>query len=220
MNIHCKKILQLVVLFGLTPATYAHQKKSRFEKTVSAILCCLNPVYAGMKIKRAFKENFYTVEKKKLYRSAQLSSESLKRHIKKYGIKTVINLRGTNPQESWWQQEKSVCKKAQVKHFDISMSARVLTRKKHLFELLDLYDTAPQPILVHCFSGADRTGEAAALWRLEKQKFSKRKASHQLSPLYGHFKSKYPAKDFLIGIWGGRKWLKNTYDPDNYSKFK
>jgi protein tyrosine/serine phosphatase len=74
--------------------------------------------------------------------------------------------------------------------------------------------------LVHCAGGADRTGEASALWVLEIQKKSKKIAKQQLSLKYGHRVYKNSAKDFLIDIWGGKEWLLTVYNPDNYIQFK
>jgi undecaprenyl-diphosphatase len=99
------------------------------------------------------------------------------------------------------------------------MSAVVLSSKEDLQTLLEIYDTAPRPILVHCLGGADRTGEASALWVLEVQKKSKAEALKQLAITYGHRKYVNSAKDFLIQIWGGREWLATTYRPDDYPWF-
>ena len=50
-------------------------------------------------------DNFYEVEQNKFYRTQQLPPEKLAHYIKKFTIKTVINLRGSNDTE-WCQQEK------------------------------------------------------------------------------------------------------------------
>lgn len=162
--------------------------------------------------------NFYAVEKGKLYRSAQLRAKMLKFYIEKYGIKTLINLRGVN-NKKWYLNEARVSNENNINFHSIPMSASSLPSKSNLLKLLRLYDEAPKPILIHCQGGADRTGEAAALWVLEKQKKSKEKALKQLSIQYLHFKYKRPAKDFLIKIWQGREWLENEYNPQNFPKF-
>ena len=45
---------------------------------------------------KEFFDNFHVVEKGKFYRSQQLSPEKLGHYLKKYNIKTLINLRGDN----------------------------------------------------------------------------------------------------------------------------
>jgi protein tyrosine phosphatase (PTP) superfamily phosphohydrolase (DUF442 family) len=188
--------------------------------------------------------NFHEVESGKFYRSAQLSPSKLEHYIKKHHIKTVINLRGAHPKESWWQKEKNVIEKNGARYHNISMQASCLTSKKNLQELLQLYDQAIGPILVHCHGGSDRAGEASALWVLEKKHFSfdpkfypahtpeqqasrqtikqkhaKKAALEQLDKKFWHDKKRYPAKRFLIEIWGGREWLETTYNPALYPKF-
>ena len=55
-------------------------------------------------------QNFHTVEEGALYRSAQLSKNQYKRKIKRYGIKTIINLRGASTKK-WYKREKEIAKK-------------------------------------------------------------------------------------------------------------
>lgn len=164
-------------------------------------------------------DNFFPVQDDQLYRSKQLSTERLIYYIDKFGIKTVINLRSIDSSSTWWQEETDTCRKKNVNHYDIPMSPKMMTPKKQLLELLYLYDNAPRPILVHCRSGADRTGEASAIWVLEKMERTNTEAARQLAVDFGHSPARYPAKDFLISIWQGRAWLANEYDPANYPHF-
>ncbi|MFA5074835.1 MAG: tyrosine-protein phosphatase [Candidatus Babeliales bacterium] len=165
-------------------------------------------------------DNFYVVEKNKLYRSKQLDAKTLKFYINKFGIKTVVNLRGENKNRRWWQREYQVTQDLGINFFNIPMSAMWLTSKENLIQLLNIYDNQNlYPILVHCQGGADRTGEAAALYVLEKQCKGKKEALNQLSIKFGHRRHKNSAKDFLIEIWRGRKWLMEEYDPRDYPEF-
>jgi len=164
-------------------------------------------------------DNFYAVEKDKLYRSKQLPAWKLKRYIKKYNIKTVVNLRGENDGQ-WWIKEFNAAHQVGVQYFNIRMSARYLPSKENLKKLLKIYDDQDAcPILIHCFSGSDRTGEAAAIWSMDQQKKSNGVAIQQLSKFYGHLKEKYPAKDFFVKIWNGRRWALNEYDPVDYPEY-
>jgi hypothetical protein len=45
---------------------------------------------------------------------------------------------------------------------------------------------APKPILIHCKSGADRTGLIAALYQYVQEGRSAEEAASQLSIVYGH----------------------------------
>lgn len=160
-------------------------------------------------------QNFFEVDPGKFYRSQQLAPSVLKAYIKRFGIKTLINLRGVN-ETVWYQSEKEVAETMGVSFHSIAMSAVTISTKEDLVRLLKLYDEAPRPILVHCLGGADRTGEAAALWVLEVQQKSKEEALKQLSIAYGHRKFVNSAKDFLIQMWGGREWLAKVYNHRDY----
>ncbi len=162
---------------------------------------------------------FHTVSPGKCYRSAQLHHSVLEKYIKKYGIKTVINLRGKS-KKKWWLQENAVCQKCNVKYINIPMSGHTIPSKENLISLLDTFQKAPQPILIHCKAGRDRTGEAAAIWLMDQKNISKQKARKQLSFYkFLHSSYLYPAKDFFIKIWQGREWALHEYNPSNYPNY-
>lgn len=171
-------------------------------------------------IKKLF-DNFHTVQPGALYRSGQLSSQKLAKYIQKLGIKSIINLRGKNADKRWWQEEHACAKRFGVHFFNISMSAQRLPYKQELIQLLQLYDHAPRPILIHCQGGADRTGEAAALWILDQQKKSKQEALKHLSLKYLHIAYRKPYKKFFIEtVWQDRSWLLTAYNHNKYTLSK
>jgi protein tyrosine/serine phosphatase len=159
-------------------------------------------------------DNFHCVEKNALYRSGQLSVKRLEHYIRKYNIKTIINLRGINEYSSWWQKEHALAEKMNIDIYDIAMTAKQFSSKENILLLLKLYEFAPKPILIHCSLGSDRTGEASALWKLAVENKSKKEALKQLSLKYLHLKQRYPKKRSFIKMWQGINWLNNEYDPD------
>jgi protein tyrosine/serine phosphatase len=201
------------------------------KRTLLILFICYS-TYANASLNKIFKEmsrfneknkqhvnevfdNFYAVEEGKFYRSQQLDDAIIDKYIKKFGIKTVISLRG-DAETDWWKKEKAVAIHNDTLFFSLGMSAIYLTTKSDLCKLLTLYQEAPRPILVHCIGGSDRTGEASALWVLDQQKKDKSEAKQQLSIKYGHRKYKNSAKDFLIEIWQGHDWAFNVYDHQQY----
>lgn len=164
-------------------------------------------------------DNFFAVQEGHLYRCRQLSGQRFAHYIDRFGIKTIINLRGVESRPTWWQEEITVSRQKNVNHYDIHMDAKVMTPKSKLLELLYIYDNAPRPILIHCKSGADRTGEAAAIWVLDQMGRSNTEAARQLAVDLGHSPGRFPAKDFLIKIWQNRQWLIHEYNPSNYPQF-
>lgn len=158
--------------------------------------------------------NFHTVEQNKLYRSAQLTKNEISKIIEQYNIKTVINLRGENIGESWYDNEKMVTEKYNVHHVDISMSADTIPHRNNLLKLLDAYQNAPRPILIHCKAGADRTGEAVAIYAMEFMNQTRAEATKHLSLKYRHSKTFKPGKDYFIEkVYNGIKWAHDDYHP-------
>lgn len=158
-------------------------------------------------------ENFHIVEDKKCYRSAQLSSERLTSYVKKFNIKTIINLRGKQSAKAWWLREDTVSKKLGITLINIPMKSRGLPLKSHIKLLLDAYDNAQAPVLLHCVSGVNRTGLASAVWVLVKQQGSIEKALLQFDKIYGYQESLFPEKKHFITLWKGKKWALQQYDP-------
>lgn len=52
--------------------------------------------------------NFHPVVEHRVYRSRQLDHQELVQYISQHGIKTVLNLRGTNLGSAWYQDERRV----------------------------------------------------------------------------------------------------------------
>ena len=112
--------------------------------------------------------NFHKVDEG-VYRSAQLTPWRLKKIIKKYGIKTIINLRGNN-KNYIYKREKEICEEIGVDYYTVALLSRSpeRIRKEELEKLVNILKTAKKPILFHCKAGADRTGFVAVLWHILK----------------------------------------------------
>ena len=92
------------------------------------------------------------------------------------------------------------------------MSAGRLPHREDLLKLLDIFETAPRPILIHCHGGADRTGEASAIYKLEYMAKTKKQALRQLTLWYMHLKPRFPAKRYFIkDLYQGKDWVKSDY---------
>ncbi len=159
--------------------------------------------------------NIGVVEKGKLYRSGQLSKKQFKRYIKRWGIKTIINLRGESIDKDWYKDEIEVSKDYNVEHFDIGMSAQRLPHREDLLKLISIYKTAERPILIHCRGGADRTGEAVAMYMIDYMGKSNKRASLLAQNIgYFHLEARFPAKKYFIKrIYKGQEWAIENYFP-------
>jgi protein tyrosine/serine phosphatase len=131
--------------------------------------------------------NIHVVEEGQLYRSAQLDKGQFERVIEKYQIKSILNLRGDNAGQVWYDDELAVSKASEVKHFDYGIGAGEVVTTGQINDILKIVRAAPKPLLIHCNGGADRSGLVAALYLAEIEKRPVDEAAEQLSLIYGHF---------------------------------
>jgi protein tyrosine/serine phosphatase len=131
--------------------------------------------------------NIHAVDEGKIFRSAQLSPDHLKALIRDEGIKTIINLRGENPQEGWYRAEVEASTNLGVHYVSLPLSANEEPDDATLKVLIDTMQKATYPALIHCEGGADRSGLASALYRLVILGDAPDQAARQLSFRYGHF---------------------------------
>lgn len=154
--------------------------------TTNALLICVG-LAAGWAIGLQLVGNVHVVEPGVLYRSAQLNEQKLADVITAYGIKSVINLRGENSGSWWYDNEVAVTTAHGASHLDVRMSALQDPADATIAKLMETMRTAPRPILIHCQSGADRTGLATALFERFVERRPADIAAHQISFRYGHF---------------------------------
>jgi protein tyrosine/serine phosphatase len=145
--------------------------------------------------------NFHEVVPGRFYRSAQLSGSRLGAEIDRYGIKTVINLRGESPGRAWYDDEVAATAAHGAAHVDFGISARKDLTPEKTQQLLALLKDAQQPILVHCLSGADRTGLASVIFLQQVAGVDEEEAEWQLSPLYGHINLPFLAAYAMDDTW-------------------
>ena len=140
------------------------------KKTHPRLQCWLLPLLIILIILAilysALKDNFHVVVRDQVYRSAQLSPAKTKVLIRLKNIKTIINLRGSNPNKNWYNQEIHMAAALHINHYDLALSSTALPTPEQLRELAHLIQDAPKPILIHCLSGADRTGLASAMAKI------------------------------------------------------
>jgi protein tyrosine/serine phosphatase len=146
--------------------------------------------------------NFHPITDDEAYRSAQLDRDELDYYIKKYNIKSIINLRGGNLDEPWYREEIKVSAERKVTRYDLPLSATREPSEEDVRKLMEIFKHAPRPVLIHCQAGADRLGLAAAMWKVVVDKKPKLEAKKQLSILYGHIPiGKTSAMDSFFQEW-------------------
>lgn len=101
-----------------------------------------------------------------LYRSGQLDPDQLEEAVRRYGLKTVINLQLPSPTLA---RERQVARRLGLNYAVLPMPGDGLGRPDQFRRVLDMIDDPKsQPVLVHCARGTCRTGSAVALMRYER----------------------------------------------------
>ncbi len=130
--------------------------------------------------------NFHEILPGELYRSAQLTTTQLIDYSQQYNIKTIINLRGDNSGAAWYDTELAMARQLGITHIDFSMSASSGLTLAQAAQLITVLKQAQKPLLIHCRSGADRTGLVAALYLAALKGVDEEDAEEQISIWYGH----------------------------------
>lgn len=113
-------------------------------------------------------ENFHQVDEH-VYRGAQPHGEAFV-GLAKIGIKTVIDLRGEN-------SEESAVEHAGMRYVRLPWSGFKAPADSQVASVLSLLnDHSAWPVFVHCRRGADRTGTAIALYRITHDHWTNQQA--------------------------------------------
>lgn len=110
--------------------------------------------------------NLGTVEPDRVYRSAQLWPGQLARVIRDRGVRTVLNLRGPNPESDWYRAERRATLAGGATQVDFPMSSDYWLTRSQARALVEILDSGEPPFLIHCQWGAERTGLVAAFAEL------------------------------------------------------
>lgn len=136
------------------------------------------------------------------------------------GIKTVVNLRGPVKRAAYLFEVES-CKALGMTLIDLRMGAGSVPERQTLLDLVDVFETTSKPFMMHCKSGADRTGLASAIYLIMYSDASDDEIRKQLSFTYIHIrKSKTGVLDYVLNVYlarrkvspiGFREWVQTEY---------
>ena len=143
--------------------------------------------YLVMKLVHVFgANNFHAVIPGKIYRGAQPSPAVLQRLVNDYGIRTIVNLRGTCVPQEWYMDESGAAQSLGISLHDLTFSAGRWPSHHEIRHLVETLESAEYPIFMHCRQGADRTGMASAIAQVLVDDVAYAEARRQLSMRYGH----------------------------------
>ena len=182
-------------------------------------LAWVDSLFVDHAIFRLGLRNFGTVIPGKLYRSNHPTPGALRRLTRRFGLTTVINLRGATGTGSY-HLSRDTAAKLGIDYIDLSLESRGAPHRDRILRLHDIYRAMPGAGLLHCKSGADRAGLAAGLCLLFEGGTAA-DALRQLSWRFGHIRQ---ARTGILDAFfmrfqregEGRKsffdWLDQDYD--------
>ena len=92
-----------------------------------------------------------------VYRSAQPSLSTLERWIDDYGLRTVVNLQGTQRRKPWAVAERKAAEARGLDFHFLRLHPKRMPAAQDMRRLLELIETSPRPILLHCRLGVGTT---------------------------------------------------------------
>ncbi|MEJ6388068.1 phosphatase domain-containing putative toxin [Gymnodinialimonas ulvae] len=138
------------------------------------------------------------------------------------GVVEVISLRPARKTVHAFEVE--ACAALGLRLRNVPLAARSAPQPERLLELLDVFDTLNRPALIHCKSGADRTGLAAAMWAIHVEGRDVAEAHRALGLRHLHIRwSKTGVLDRFLEAYAARlaagpiplrRWISEEYDPD------
>ncbi|MEM8979541.1 MAG: tyrosine-protein phosphatase [Pseudomonadota bacterium] len=156
-----------------------------------------------------------------VYRSNQPTAGRFARY-RSLGLKSILNLRGPSKYSPYLFEEEA-CAQNGYELVNAKIYARKPARADEILHLLDVFERIEKPFLMHCKSGADRAGFAAALWLLEQEGAPLEVAQKQLAARYAHLSwTKTGIVDHILKLYGQdrgtgsltfRAWVETKYDP-------
>lgn len=151
--------------------------------------------------------NFEIISEGKVYKSGVIPPDELESYVKKYKIKSIVDLRfpGTgddvnNPEdEAELEAEKSAVAKIKGLNYFNDGSDQVPTKENLVLFYKIMDNPANYPVLVHCYHGVGRAELYSAVYRIEYENWDKDKArtSTRFLTKWSSFDLGKPKGDFL-----------------------
>jgi protein tyrosine/serine phosphatase len=177
-------------------------------KNIGILLFVLALLFGGKYVyDMNINHNFETITEGKVYKSGVIPPDELESYVKKYKIKSIVDLRfpGTgddvnNPENTseLIAEKNAVAKINGVNYFN-NGSDQVPTKEnlKLFYKIMD--DPANYPVLIHCYHGVGRAELYSAVYRIEYENTDKDEArtSTRFLTKWSSFDLGKPKGDFL-----------------------
>lgn len=182
---------------------------SRVFLAVKILLIAGLVMFAAESLRIFVGHNFHTVTAGRCYRSAQPTPAFLRQLSRTHGIRSIVNLRDENKKEEWYEREKKAEAELNIPVIDAGLSSNEQVSEFDFQRFMRAMKDAPEPILIHCANGNDRTGLGSAVYLLLRTDASVADARRQLSLRYGHLW--WTKTSCLLRVLDGYEvWLAST----------
>jgi protein tyrosine/serine phosphatase len=178
------------------------------KKKIIAVVVLLVLIGTGKYVyDRHINHNFMTITEGKVYKSGVIPPDEIESYVKKYHIKSIVDLRfpGTgddvnNPEipAELTAEKEAVAKIPGVNYFNDG-SDQVPTQKNLdvFFKIMDNKDN--YPVLIHCFHGIGRAQMYSAIYRIEYEGFTNEEARSKTAfpVMFSSFDDGKPKGEYL-----------------------
>lgn len=177
-------------------------------KFIAILLLVLALLFGGKYVyDMNINHNFETISEGKVYKSGVIPPDELESYVKKYKIKSIVDLRfpGTgddvnNPEDAAeLEAEKSAVAKIKGLNYFNDGSDQVPTKENLVLFYKIMDNPANYPVLVHCYHGVGRAELYSAVYRIEYENWDKDEArtSTRFLTKWSSFDLGKPKGDFL-----------------------
>ena len=198
----------------------------RFERPIEGararLMAWANMLLVDHGVFRLAYLNRHPVGTRGLWRSAQPGPHQLAR-FRAEGVRTIVSLRGGREHGSWPLQREA-CARNGLRLVEFVLRSREAPDRATILAAKAFFERIEYPAVMHCKSGADRAGLAAALYLILHEGRPVAEAARQLSARYGHFRfaktgildaffARYLAEGEARGL-DFLAWVETAYDPE------
>jgi protein tyrosine phosphatase (PTP) superfamily phosphohydrolase (DUF442 family) len=176
-----------------------------------------------------FRFNFHRISEE-AFRSSQPTMWQLRRMVKKYGIKTILNLKGVRTNSAHWAFEREQCARLGIKLVDINnIYSRATPKATQIRHAKEVFESIEYPVWMHCKAGADRAGIYATYYQYFRQGIPIAETNQLKLWPFGHFRhSKSGKLDNYLGHFvayhkqhpetGFLEWAENVADSEQIER--
>ncbi len=178
------------------------------KKKIIAVVVFVILVSTGKYVyDRHINHNFMTITEGKVFKSGAIPPDEIQSYVKKYHIKSIIDLRfpGTgddvnNPEipAELTAEKEAIAKIPGVNYFNDGSDQ--VPNQKNLdifFKIMD--NPSNYPVLIHCYHGIGRAQMYSAIYRIEYEGFSNEEARNKAAfpVMFSSFDDGKPKGEYL-----------------------